>query len=141
MRKINKLIIHQTATATGTVESITRYHKETLGWSDCGYHFLLTPDGVVHPARPVARVGAHSRGDNAHSIGICCVGAGDAFPLDKGYMTSEMFRALLELTQGLLLTYPMARMGLWGHDEMHSGIVQGKSCPGFPTEVLRRLLT
>lgn len=140
-RPIRQLILHQTATATGTLESIRRYHKETLGWSDIGYHFLLTPDGLVHRGRPVERVGAHCRGDNAHSIGICCVGAGDAFPLDVGYMSTEMFQALLGLLQKLLLAYPMARMGLWGHNEKHSGISQGKSCPGFPAEVLRRLLT
>lgn len=39
MRKINKIIIHCTATPlTTSVESIRKYHL-SLGYKDIGYHF------------------------------------------------------------------------------------------------------
>ena len=138
MRPINTIIFHQTDTATGTVESIRRYHMDVLGWSDIGYHWLLTPDGMAHPGRPEAKVGAHCQGDNHDSLGICCVGKGPAFPLDVGYMTTEMWCALLGLTRAKLTQYPTIGE-LWGHRECRSGIRQGKTCPGWDVDWMRRL--
>ena len=139
MRDIRQFIYHQTGTATGTLESIDRYHR-LLGWKSCGYHFLITPDAVIHKGRPQSVVGAHCKGDNAHSLGICCVGAGDAFPLDVGYMSTPMFEALIQLTQQLRGAYPTVGSALWGHRERASGKIQGKTCPGFDVDILRKLL-
>ena len=139
MRLIREIIIHQTGTETGTLESIRRYHVETLGWNDIGYHFLLTSDAVVHKGRPQSIVGSHCQGDNAHSLGVCCVGKGNAFPLGTGYMTLAMFIALLKLHQELQRAYPAIKRNICGHREKASGINQGKSCPGFDVEILRQL--
>ena len=43
MRKIDKIIVHCTATPEGrhtTVEDVRRWHLDR-GWSDIGYHFLI----------------------------------------------------------------------------------------------------
>jgi len=150
MRPIRQITYHQTGYPNDTVESITRWHTTApgddpknpkgLGWSHIGYHFIFTPDAVLHKTLAQGVVGNHCRGDNADSIGICCVGAGAAFPLDKGYMTLAMFEGLLRLTRQLLVAYPTIR-SLWGHRERASGIEQRKSCPGFEVDVLRALLT
>ena len=76
MRKIDEIIIHCSATAEGrnfTVEDVRRWHK-ARGFVDVGYHYLVYLDGSVHVGRPLAQVGAHCLGHNAHSIGVCYIG-------------------------------------------------------------------
>ena len=139
MRVLRQIILHQTGTATGTLESIRRYHTEVLGWRDIGYNYLLTRDAKVHKGRPNSEAGAHCQGDNADSIGICCVGEGDAFPLDTGYMTLGMFVELLKLIRTLRQAYPTITE-ISGHREKPSGNAQGKTCPGFDAQIIRRLV-
>tara|TARA_R110001606_G_scaffold347973_1_gene497428 strand:- start:7486 stop:7965 length:480 start_codon:yes stop_codon:yes gene_type:complete len=77
MRKINKIIVHCSATSPEMdvdVPTIRRWHVEENGWSDIGYHYVITPDGMLHDGRPVSKSGAHTRGQNSNSIGICLVG-------------------------------------------------------------------
>ena len=76
MRNINEIIIHCAATPEGknfTVEQIRDWHVNGNGWRDIGYHFVIYLDGSVHKGRPIEEVGAHCRGHNANSIGICSV--------------------------------------------------------------------
>ena len=71
MRAVNEIIIHCTATRANWMEGrpvadvvaeLTRWHVEDNGWSDCGYHYVITRAGEVGTARPVERSGAHCRG-------------------------------------------------------------------------------
>lgn len=80
MRKINKLIIHCSATPEGravSVSDITRWHRER-GFRTIGYHYVIYLDGSVHAGRPVSEEGAHCLGQNRNSIGICYIGGLDA---------------------------------------------------------------
>lgn len=80
MRHITTIIIHSTATPAGrdvTVADITAWHRQR-GFATIGYHFLIGLDGTIHPGRPIAQVGAHCRGHNAHSIGIAYAGGARA---------------------------------------------------------------
>ena len=138
MRPITQIIVHQTDTPTGTLESVERYHKNVLGFSACGYHYLIEHDGKVRKGRPNGEVGAHCQGDNVASLGICCVGTGDAFPLGRGYMNLAMLENLLRLIADLRRAYPTISE-LWGHRERESGRRQGKTCPGFNAALLRTI--
>jgi len=100
MRTINKIIVHCSATPEGrdvSPEEITRWHVEENGWSDVGYHFIITLDGVVHYGREVERAGAHVRGHNSDSIGICYVGGLDENFIAKDTRTEEQKEALVNL--------------------------------------------
>ena len=138
-RPISQIIVHQTDTEDATVESVRNYHKNVLGWRDIGYHYLITLDGVTHKGRLNSETGAHCQGDNTDSIGICVVGKGPAFPVDKatGYMSATMFHSLVRLIRGLRVAYPTIGTNIWGHREKRSGISQGKTCPGFDCKMLR----
>jgi N-acetylmuramoyl-L-alanine amidase len=77
MRKINKIIIHCTATPKGrevNVATIRKWHVEDNGWQDIGYHFIISLDGEVEEGRPIEKTGAHTYGENWDSIGIAYVG-------------------------------------------------------------------
>ena len=76
MRKINKLIVHCSATPNDrdvTVDEIRAWHKER-GWSDIGYHYVISRQGKILCGRPVGIVGAHCQGHNTDSIGVCLIG-------------------------------------------------------------------
>ena len=77
MREIKKVILHCTATEADkelSVAEIRRWHVEGNGWSDIGYHFVIHQDGTVERGRHIAKVGAHTKGQNVDSIGIAYCG-------------------------------------------------------------------
>lgn len=127
MRKIDKIIIHCTATCDGvdyTVSDIRRWHIKR-GFKDIGYHYVIYRDGTVVSGRPLAEVGAHCKGHNAHSIGICYVGGmsrNGLIPQDT--RTPGQRVALVHLVEFLMSLFPSATVH--GHNEFSN-----KACPCF----------
>lgn len=79
MRIINLIAIHCAATPPkadiGRAE-IDAMHKER-GWSGIGYHYVIRRDGTEEIGRLLEQVGAHAKGHNENSVGICLVGGVD----------------------------------------------------------------
>tara|TARA_R110000782_G_scaffold212361_1_gene300413 strand:+ start:1179 stop:1583 length:405 start_codon:yes stop_codon:yes gene_type:complete len=127
MRKINKIIIHCSATPEGrdvSPEEIKRWHVEERGWSDVGYHFIITIDGVVHSGRPLEIQGAHTKGHNSESIGICYVGGMDKeMKSAKDTRTEEQKESLVNLICELKDIYDCK---VYGHNNFSN-----KECPSF----------
>ena len=127
MRYINKIILHCSATREGqdiSTETIRGWHVNERGWSDIGYHYVVLLDGTVDKARPVERQGAHVRGHNKGSIGICYIGGCDADMNPKDTRTDLQKESLTELISYLMDSYEDAT--LHGHNEFSS-----KACPSF----------
>ena len=127
MRNINKIIIHCSATPEGkafSVEDIRRWHLQR-GFADIGYHFVIYLDGSVHVGRPLAKAGAHCKGNNAHSIGVCYIGgvATDG-KTPKDTRTEAQKRSLVRLITELRQQFPNA--SVHGHREFAN-----KACPSF----------
>lgn len=120
MRILNTIIIHCSDTKTGTVESIRNYHVKVKGWSDIGYHFVIEQDGTLKDGRPIEQVGAHCKGANTCSVGICLVG--------KTSFTVDQYATLGSLLSSLELQYPRITR-IKGHREFSSAKKQGKTCP------------
>jgi hypothetical protein len=79
MRKIATLVIHHSASRSGTVEEFRAEHKRRLGATDIGYHNLIgnghgLPDGHIAAGRPHEQVGAGVFGNNRGKLHVCCVG-------------------------------------------------------------------
>ncbi|XP_062603016.1 peptidoglycan recognition protein 1-like [Saccostrea cucullata] len=68
---INALTEHQCAEE---VRSNQTYHIYNRGWSDIAYNFLIGEDGNVYEGRGWGKEGAHTKGLNKESIGICFIG-------------------------------------------------------------------
>lgn len=48
--------------------------KSGRGWLDIGYHEVIRRNGQIEFGRDINVPGAHARGFNAHSIGLCMIG-------------------------------------------------------------------
>lgn len=125
-RAINKIIIHCSATPEGRdvkTETIRAWHLKR-GWSDIGYHYVIELDGSICEGRPLERTGAHCKGHNTGSIGICYVGGVDEEMHPKDTRTDEQKSALHSLLFDLTDNFPKATVH--GHNEFSS-----KACPSF----------
>tara|TARA_B100000780_G_C21126503_1_gene457282 strand:- start:3587 stop:3997 length:411 start_codon:yes stop_codon:yes gene_type:complete len=127
MRKISKLIVHCSATREGqeiSAATIDDWHKKR-GWSGIGYHFVIGLNGLIEYGRPVSKMGAHVRGHNKSSIGICYIGGVELdgkTPCDT--RTEEQKCSLYHLLIVLKKLHPEAVVH--GHRDFSA-----KACPSF----------
>ena len=127
MRKISEIIVHCSSTAELRdfgAKDIDLWHK-AQGWDCIGYHYVVRIDGTIEEGRPVERIGAHCKGHNAYSIGVCYVGglASDG-KTPKDTRTPEQKAALLSLIRRLKSNYHGATV--YGHCDFAK-----KACPCF----------
>lgn len=128
MRKIDKIVVHCAATKPGMnigVSTIRRWHVEERGWRDVGYHYVIKRDGTIQQGRDDEVPGAHAKGHNKHSLGICLVGGMDKDGNAAVNYTRIQWQALRILVTGLSAQYPAARV--CGHNEL----TRSKTCPNF----------
>lgn len=119
--------MHHSATRDGSVGLFRLMHRGLNGWSDVGYHYVIgngtfSGDGEVEAGRPPWARGAHARGGNADSIGICLVGN-----FDESAPTPGQLRSL-----GRLLRRLMRASGLTSEDIiLHREVRTCRTgCPG-----------
>jgi hypothetical protein len=134
MRKITEIIIHCAATrpewmqgskTSAKVAEIRRWHLGN-GWSDIGYHYLIDRDGTVAKGRDVSVTGAHVKGRNTGTIGICLMGGHGSSETDafSEHFTGEQDRALRKLIADLHKQFGPVEVN--GHNQYAA-----KACPGF----------
>ena len=127
MRSINEIIIHCSATREGqqvTVETIRDWHL-AKGWNDIGYHFYIDLDGTINKGRNIDKIGAHCKGHNRNSIGICyCGGVESDGKTPKDTRTEVQKESLLHVLKTLKAMYPDAI--IYSHNEFAN-----KACPSF----------
>ena len=126
MRTINEIIIHCSATKEGnkiSAATIDRWHKDR-GWRCIGYHYVVRIDGSIEYGRPVQDIGAHVKGRNKHSIGVCYIGGLDGDMEPKDTRTRDQKESLLYLLKTLKRLHPNAT--IHGHREFAN-----KACPCF----------
>ena len=130
------LVIHCSATRCTqdyTVEQLLRDHK-ARGFRTIGYHFYLRRNGEVTRHRQLLEVGAHARGFNRCSIGICCEGGLDESGHAADTRTKEQKEQLIELLLKLHRLFPNAMVV--GHCDL-PGVK--KACPCFSCHDYRYL--
>ena len=126
MRQINKIIIHCSATPEGrktSAEEIKSWHLER-GFSDIGYHYIVHLDGSISYGRNIEKIGAHSRGQNKMSIGVCYIGGLDECLDAKDTRTPQQKESLLILLKTLKKLHSKAV--IYGHRDFSE-----KAFPSF----------
>lgn len=139
MRNINFLVIHCSATDNPDQDDIQfvrelhtspkdkkfkwgKYDTYGKAWSDVGYHYYITKRGHIQIGRPLHRPGAHAKGFNNTSIGICLAG-------DKSFNKIQFEMASI-LCQGLIQRYSLEKKDIIGHRDL----TKYKTCPNFKVE-------
>jgi N-acetylmuramoyl-L-alanine amidase len=145
MRKINKIIVHCSVSHFGNRDLIDEWHKER-GFDEVGYHYVICNpywdmlsfkehkpnwenDGLLQTGRAVKKIGAHARGHNTGSIGICLIGV-DLF---TGRQLITLFNHIKFLKEHLCAKDTQ----VLGHHELDSK----KTCPNLNMELLRELIS
>jgi N-acetyl-anhydromuramyl-L-alanine amidase AmpD len=108
-------------------EEIEAWHLER-GFDAVGYHFIIRRDGTIEEGRPLDVMGAHAKGFNAESLGVCLVGNNrfDATQYESLQALYRMFRARFGFDHSV-----------WdGHYELDNK----KTCPNLPMTLVRAYL-
>ena len=127
MRSINLIVIHCSATRCDRsypLEKLIEDHTARFGYT--GYHYYITRDGQMYQTRHENLVGAHARGYNKHSIGICYEGGLNESGEPADTRTPAQKHALVALLRSLKVDYPEAQ--ILGHRDL-PGVI--KKCPCF----------
>ena len=130
-RRISMIVVHCSATPNErkvTAEDIRRWHVKDNGWADIGYHYVIRRDGMIEKGRKDEVAGAHVKGYNSRSVGICLIG-NDVF-------LQEQIRSLKFLVQALKKQYKVADKDVLGHYELDDH----KTCPNLTGEGIRELI-
>lgn len=130
MRKIKRIVIHCAATPNGVdfhARDIDLWHKQK-GWSSIGYHYVIPLSGKIEEGRPEDKIGAHARGYNSQSLGICLIGTSK--------FTRKQWMALRSLVLSLSEKYEVLKGNIVGHRDLPN---VAKSCPGFSVTAWKAL--
>lgn len=140
MRKIDLIVIHCSATRADrslTPEDLDLQHRRR-GFNGAGYHYYIRKDGMVHLTRSLERIGAHVKGWNSGSIGICYEGGLDCRGRPADTRTLEQQAALRLLVHQLQKRFTNCKV--CGHrdlspDRNGNGEIEPeewiKACPCF----------
>ncbi len=128
--KPQRIFLHHSLTKDSPTVSwgaIRRYHTEVLHWKDCGYHAgveLVRSGGELYNEVLMGRMwdvqGAHCRGENHDSLGICFVGNFDNYKPPDAQL--EAGGRIISLWMKL---YGIKLKDIYGHRDFSD-----KTCPG-----------
>ena len=117
-KDIKFLVVHCSDTDYNmTAFDIHKMHLE-FGWDGIGYHKIIQRSGKVENGRPEYWIGAHVKGINNISLGVCLIG--------KNKFTNNQFNSLEKVLKKWKRTYPRAE--ILGHCNTKN---TNKTCPNF----------
>ena len=123
MRTINKIIVHCSATQEGRdldAAEINRWHLKR-GWNGIGYHYVVLLDGTIEYGRSIYKQGAHVKGGNEGSIGICYIGGVESERGSNGKWIAKDTRTPEQKESLLLLLKTLKKMHTRATIHGHNG--------------------
>lgn len=129
--RVDRLIIHCSATRPSMDigdDEIKQWHlAKDPPWDDIGYHIIIRRSGVVEFGRSFDEQGAHVRGHNTDSLGLCLIGGvseGDVNVAEANY-TPEQWGALGKTVDWIKVM--LSHASVLGHCDLDAN----KACPSF----------
>jgi len=127
-REVNLIVVHCSATNQhmdiGATE-IRKWHVEDNEWSDIGYHNIIRRDGTLEHGRDLAIPGAHAKGFNKNSIGVCLIGGVDSENNPTNNFTDVQFKTLRSYLDTMMDIFDAE---VKGHRDLPN---TNKACPSF----------
>lgn len=120
IKKIEYLIVHCSDTPDEINLNAKDIHKLHLsfGWDGIGYHKVIKRNGEIENGRPEYWVGAHVKGINDKSLGVCLIG--------RNTFTNQQFISLEKVLRSWKVNYIDAK--ILGHKD---STTTSKTCPNF----------
>lgn len=120
IKLVNTLVVHCSDTPDDEDISAIDIHNMHIGfgWNGIGYHKIIKRDGLVENGRPEYWVGAHVKGKNHDTLGVCLIG--------KNKFTKKQFVSLKIVLKEWKKKYPQA--SILGHYQV---TLTKKTCPNF----------
>ncbi len=103
--------------------SLAKFHTKDRGWSDIGYHYLISGKGEIFEGRSKLFQGAHVESFNDGNIGVAVIGD---FNVVK--VSNQLKVSLTNLLNKLIAEYKLKRTDVLGHREYLAKLPG--SCPG-----------
>lgn len=131
---VTEIVLHTSATpgdwyldksATEMRDEIRKWHMDK-GWRDIGYHRVFAPSGDMALGRSLWSIGAHVKGHNQGTIGICMIPVKTITKMGdvEDFYTSKQIKAVKEyIKEVAALT---SKLKVTGHNRYAN-----KLCPGF----------
>jgi N-acetylmuramoyl-L-alanine amidase len=121
---IKFLVVHCSDTENTKDLRALDIHKMHLGfgWDGIGYHKVICRSGKVENGRPEYWIGAHVKGKNNISLGVCLIG--------RDYFTKSQFLSLEKVLREWKFLYPDAK--ILGHRDTGN---TSKTCPNFDVDI------
>jgi N-acetylmuramoyl-L-alanine amidase len=119
-RVIHCVVIHQSASSNplhDNIETIRQWHLDR-NFSDIGYAYFIRKNGLVEKGRDEDKIGAHVKGHNKSSLGICLSGEGEKTP--------EQLKALEILLIDICSRHNLEKKDILAHSDLAPTL-----CPGF----------
>jgi len=133
--QVKWIVIHYSATPVENdvpMATIDEWHRQR-GFREIGYHYYIRKNGQVELGRDLSQPGrfeqgAHSKGENDASIGICYEGGVYAHEpkVGRDTRTQAQIETMIRLIDDLRERFPGAKVE--GHRDMPGAATQ---CPGF----------
>lgn len=156
MNVVNHIVIHCSATKENvdySEKDLARDHRKR-GFRKIGYHRYIRKDGSVIKGRALNEMGAHVKGHNHDSIGICYEGGLDMNGTAKDTRTTEQKESIIEVLrevfEGLKKTQDIKHIDVMGHRDLSpdldgDGVIEKhewlKLCPCFDAKKEYRWVT
>ncbi len=117
---IKFLVVHCSDTDNDKELSALDIHKMHLGfgWDGVGYHKIICRSGKIENGRPEFWIGAHVKGFNECSLGVCLIGR------DK--FNKKQLNSLSKILRDWKTKYPKSE--IIGHRDTGK---TNKTCPNF----------
>lgn len=119
LNNISKVIIHHSATSSGSPYVYAQHHIEENDWPGIGYHFVIQKDGTIFQTNELTTLSYHATNCNSQGIGICLTGN-----FNVEHPNSEQINQLVSLIKYLNLTLSITL----DIDPHHA--CKNTSCPG-----------
>ena len=119
-KKVSLLVVHCSDTDNSQNLSAADIHQMHLefGWDGIGYHKIINRSGKIEHGRPEYWIGAHVKGKNQNSLGVCLIG--------RDHFTKRQYLSLERVLKKWKSIYPNAK--IVGHRDTGN---TNKTCPNF----------
>jgi N-acetylmuramoyl-L-alanine amidase len=123
--KVEWLVVHHSASdrATTTKEDIEKWHRDR-GFSQIGYHKVIEGDGAIKDGRPESIAGAHAKGANNESLGVCVCGN-----FEEETPMAAQVDALKQVLTQWCKDHSLDESSIYGHFNVPGGET-ATACPG-----------